>query len=188
MDELTGRLVSLRRLTCLGLLALAACGRPVPAAPAPAVSPKEAPVTTAQGPALSDSAALLAWFEGDGKGKRVRIPVVLTPDPLGLGPAFIGSTPGPAPEGAVHLKLDDTALSVGLADRMAPDCPFDVPCAIWVEGTWGAVVSGGPDLGGFGGPGIEGPGVGGAKQHPFAVRDYGGTVDGPATHVVVVGG
>ena len=141
-------------------------------------------MTTAQGPALSDSAALLAWFEGAGKSRRVRIPVVLTPDPLGLGPAFVGSKPGPAPADALHLKLDDTAMSVGLADRMAKDCPFDVPCAIWVEGSWGAVLSGGPGLG-LGGPTLGGPAAG-PTPHPFSVRAYGGPVEGDATHVVLL--
>jgi len=132
------------------------------------------------GPSLSDPAAALAWFEGPGKAARVRIPVVLTPDPLGLPPAFLGATPGPAPQGALHLKLDDTALSVGLADRMQGDCPFDVPCAIWVEGTWGAVLSGGPDLMGFDEPG--------PTQHPFRVLDYHGRVTDAPTHIRVVSG
>lgn len=137
------------------------------------------------GPALADTAALLAWFEGAGAGKRVRLPIVLVPDPLGLSTAFVGPTPGPAPAGALHLKLDDTSMSVGLADRMAPDCPYDVPCAIVVEGTWGATLATS-----IGGPGLGGPALPGMAQaptpHPFRVLDYKGVAAGDLTHVVVV--
>ena len=183
-------------LTLLLVAALAACtgqaapsASPAPAQPtlAPSTSPPPPPepAVSQNGPPLANPAAVLAWFEGPGKAARVRIPVVLTPDPLGLPPAFLGATPGPAPANALHLKLDDTGLSVGLADRMRGDCPFDVPCAIWVEGTWGAVLSGGPSLPGFDEPGLDEPGP---TPHPFRVMDYHGVVTDSATHVQVVKG
>lgn len=137
---------------------------------------------TTQGPAIDDAVALLAWFNGEGAGRRVKLPIVLTPNPLGLGTAFIGAVPGSAPDGAVWLALDDTAMSVGLNTRLQVDCPWNQPCAIWIEGIWGATLSGWPGLGLEGRPGLRSP-----KAHPFSVRGYGGPVsDKTGSHVLLV--
>lgn len=136
-----------------------------------------------QGPAVGDAPALLAWFEGDGKSKRVRIPVVINPSPLGLGSGYIAASTSVPAEDGLLLKLDDGGLGVSLADRVRPDCPAGVPCAVWIEGIWGANVASGPSFGP--GPGLGGPSLGGPTKHPFAVRDYIGKVDGDATHVMV---
>ncbi len=148
-----------------------------------------------QGPAVSPASDLLAWFEGEGQDKKVRIPLVVVPDPLGLSKGYIAASAATPEADGLLIRLDDTGMSVGLADRIRNDCPFDVPCAIWVEGTWGALISGGP----MGGPGLGGPGLGGPggpdlsgfdtgpKKHPFAVRDYVGKVQGEAAHILVEG-
>lgn len=139
----------------------------------------------ARGPAVSPASDLLAWFEGEGKDKKVRVPLVIVPDPLGLGKGYIAPSAATPEADGLLVKIDDTGMSVGLADRIRNDCPYDQPCAIWVEGTWGALLSGGP----MGGPGLGGPDLSafetGPKKHPFSVRDYKGKVEGEATHILV---
>ena len=64
-------------------------------------------------------------------------------------------------------------------DQIRPDCPYDEPCAIWVEGYWGATIEA-PGLD-FGGPATPTP-----KRHPFSVRRYLGRVTEAASHVRLV--
>jgi hypothetical protein len=115
------------------------------------------------GPALDSD--LIAWFEGEGSGKWVRIPIVVVPQVLGLSSGTLGS---------VKLSLDDTGMSVSLADRVRDDCPYDEPCTIWVEGFWGST---GPSFGGMGMPG--------EPEHTFSTRKYVGKVEGTPTHIKV---
>lgn len=129
-----------------------------------------------EGPAVSPASALLAWLEGEGAGRTVRVPVVVVPSPLGLASGYIAaSVEVPESEG-LAVRLDDSTLGVSLADRLRDDCAYDVPCAIWVEGVWGSPL-GMPD---FGGPLSMGP-----KRHPLTVRDYAGKVEGAAARVWV---
>jgi hypothetical protein len=129
---------------------------PTVESPVPSDSPR-----TVQGPAVEPVSALIAWLEGDGGKKLVQLPVVVVPSVLGLASGRLGG---------VEIRLDDAAMSVSLADRIRKDCPMDVECAIWVEGTWGANV----DLG-----------LGGGEP-TFSVREYRGKVEGVGTFVRVV--
>ncbi len=139
------------------------------------------------GPAVADAKALLAWFEGEGKGKKVRIPVIINPSPLGLSSGYIAANTAVAEADGLLIKLDDGRLGVSLADRVRPDCDAGVPCAVWIEGIWGAVVSTGPSLGGPGpGPSLGGPSFGPTK-HPFSVHGYKGKVEGDAANVLISG-
>lgn len=156
------------------LAALAACnGRAsAPEPPSPASEDALTSETTfVDGPALDKPADLLAWFEGDGRGRLVQIPVVVTRSPLGVGPAHIGTrAEAPGPD-AVRLELDDGAMSVSLADRLREHCAAGQPCAVWVEGIWGRTV-----------PMPPSPGDG----HAFSVRRLVGPVgDGDAARVRV---
>ncbi|MBW2254949.1 MAG: hypothetical protein JRI25_10180 [Deltaproteobacteria bacterium] len=138
------------------------------------------------GPALSPSADLVAWFEGDGAGKLVQLPVVVTPSPLGLASGHVGVLPEPPGADALLLKLDDTAMGVSLADKIRGDCPAGQACVIWVEGIWGATVAM-PDMPAM--PSMDGPGGPAATdKHPFSVRGYAGKVEGEPTHIRVTGG
>jgi len=159
------------------LLAFVACnGRanaPEPETPNPEPAVKSE-TQFVEGPALSPSADLVAWFEGAGAGKLVQIPVVVTPSPLGLSSGHIGVRPEPPGADAVPLNLVDTAMGVSLADKIRGDCPDGQACVIWVEGIWGANVPDDP----FAPP----------DQHPFSVRGYAGKVEGEPTHIRVAGG
>ena len=137
-----------------------------------------------KGPAIQPSSALLEWFEGPGKGRLVQVPVVVVPSVLGLASGYVGDAPTADPESALSLKLDDTAMSVSLADNIRPDCADGEPCAIWVEGYWGATLSApGPS---FGGPAFGGPAMDTPKRHPFSVRRYVGRVTAPAPTIRLV--
>jgi hypothetical protein len=129
-----------------------------------------------KGPAIQPASELLAWFEGPGKGRLVQVPVVVVPSPLGLASGRVAGSTADDASAALSLKLDDTGMSVSLADKIRPDCAYDEPCAIWVEGYWGATVSL-PGLD-FGGPAMDTP-----KRHPFSVRRYVGRVTAPAQHI-----
>ena len=140
-----------------------------------------------QGPAIQPSSALLAWFESDGKRQLVQVPVVVVPSPLGLNAGYVATSPGGDAGSALSLKLDDTAMSVSLADQIRSDCAYDEPCAIWVEGYWGATIEA-PGLN-FGGPGLDfgGPAADTPKRHPFSVRRYVGLVQEAEPYIRVVG-
>lgn len=142
------------------LLALAACtGRASTPEPAKPPMPSEPAVTDTYdpGPELTPSDDLVAWFKGDGAGKLVQLPVVVTPSVLGVSKGQVAG---------LEIKLEDTAMSVGLADRLRPDCPYDEPCAVWLEGVWGPTV----DM-----PGPPMPSFGPDKE-TFSVRRYVGRV------------
>ena len=134
------------------------------------------------GAPLSPTDALVTWLEanakrGDGYA-LMRLPVVIRirPDKLGTAGAHIGTVPGEAPEGAVNLELSDTALSVGLWERIRQSCDLDAgACTLWLEGYWRELLPM---------PGLPGLDVG-PKAHPFDVRDVGGPVD-PSTTTVFI--
>ena len=124
--------------------------------------------------AVSPPEALLQWFQGEGSGQRVRVPMVVTPSPLGVSTGYIAaSAKVPEAEG-LSLHLDDSALGIALADRIRTDCPADVPCAVWVEGHFGPTVVS-----------LEPPGSSTGDPRPtFSVRAYVGLVEGPAPTVL----
>jgi hypothetical protein len=189
----TGRAVDRRVAGCsilargaLVALALACAGRGA-ASPALPPTPPEADVSTppfVDGAALDPASALLSWLQQAGS-RRVQLPVVLTCSPLGVTDAYVGTHAGPAPEGALLLKLDEGALGIGLATQLSTRCG-DGPCAFWLEGTWGPHLTGGPSLPGPGMPSLPGgPAIGGPERHPFTVRAVVGPVDGAPTHARV---
>jgi len=132
---------------------------------------------------ITPSRTLVDWLESnasrDGNPVLLRLPVVVRfrSDKLGISGAHIGTAAGPAPAGGIELRLIDTALSVGLWDRLQKDCNLeDDSCALWLEGYWRDLMPT-PDL-----PGLE---EDPSKPHPFDVRDLGGPVDPTATSVFI---
>ena len=140
----------------------------------------ETPMT--QGASLSPSDALLSWLEanakrGDGYA-LMRLPVVLRirPDRLGLSGAHIGTEPGAAPAGAIELDLTDTALSVGVWERVRQSAERDQDSVVlWLEGYWRALLPM---------PALPGLNVG-PKLYPFDVRGVTGAVDPSASHLYI---
>jgi hypothetical protein len=122
--------------------------------------------------------ALLKWLESS-DGKRIRLPVVIhfgDEYKLDYGPIYVGTQTGSAPEGAIHLELDDGGMSVGLFDQLL-DRPVDNNhgLVLWLEGRWGALVSM-PDF-------DDDPSGGGPERHPFSVFEIVGDVDAGTSHI-----
>lgn len=102
-------------------------------APPPTATPGPMTATPAhrfvRGAALSPGSLLIAWLDQAGT-LTVRLPVVLVRTTLGARDARISGD-------ALPIELDDGALGVSLADRLAAaDLPLDAPGAIWLEGRW----------------------------------------------------
>lgn len=98
------------------------------------------------GPELLPADALRAWLEEQGAKDpkpMLRLPVVLSFEQglvMGISRAWIGVLPQP-PDGAVLLRLDDSALGISLPDRVAEHCaPDATTCALWLDGTWGSLL------------------------------------------------
>ena len=98
------------------------------------------------GPASQPAAELRAWLseqEARDPKPMLRLPVVLSfaADTLpSIERAWIGVLPQ-APEGAVLLRLDDSALGVSLLDRARELCaPGATTCALWLDGTPGSLL------------------------------------------------
>lgn len=122
------------------------------------------------GPPCQPADALLAWLDAAG-GKRIRLPVRVSPSPLGISRGTLGDGPG-----ALEVKLDSGALSMTLAQHVQRHCPASGPCLVWMEGTWGPTVTG---------P-LSPPGP---AKPTFAVRDVIGPVQaGDAQRAQVQGG
>jgi len=145
-------------------------------------SPAKGNIEMTQGRAINPSSALIDWLNNnasrDGNPVLLRLPVVVRfrSDKLGIAGAHIGTTGGAAPAGAVELRLTDTALSVGLWDRLQKDCNLQADsCVRWLEGYWQDLMPT-PTL-----AGLEEP----SKPHPFDVRNLGGPVDPTATSVFI---
>ncbi len=144
------------------LFGLAACAsHPAPVAP---IVSEEVPVATPlterptvsmqEGPSISPTSALVAWLDEHAKGGRlVALPVTVVFDDaykLGIVDAVVGGG-----DDALHLELDDAAMSIGLLDVLRGKCAADATsCAVWLDGTWGPLVArrGPPPPGGFRGP------------------------------------
>lgn len=83
-------------------------------------SPTESPAYV-RGPAVSDSAELVAWLAT--QARRVRLPVVID-----------RRSPAHGYVGPLEIELDDTALGISLADRLR--AIGGDRCALWLEGRW----------------------------------------------------
>ncbi len=98
----------------------------------------------APGPELTPTDALRGWLDEQGAkdpAPMLRLPVVVElaqGAALGVTRAWIGVLPEP-PEGALLIKVDDTTMGVGLADRLDGLCaPEAKTCALWLDGMWGS--------------------------------------------------
>jgi hypothetical protein len=134
------------------------------------------------GPALSPSAALLAWLQASAAGgdrKLLRLPVVINfanPGRFSFGVCWIGTEPakpgGGPPDDAVLIKPDSSGMSVSLVDQVKQKCGDKVmSCALWLDGLWGPLVEGGP----------QAPPAAGPTRWPFAITAVGDVVDPAAT-------
>jgi hypothetical protein len=98
----------------------------------------------ARGVALVPAADLVRWLAEQkrdiGKPVKLRLPVTLIfkdTNQLGIANATIGSAAD-----APSVKLDDSALGVGIMDRIHGKCPGATTCAVWLEGNWRGIVDG----------------------------------------------
>jgi len=101
-----------------------------------------APVAYDPGPLLVDP-ELPRWLErlpDDGGRLRIRLPISIgfSAD----GPRAVASAAlfVPANGPTVSLALDDSALGVGLMDRLEQLCPEGERCLLWLEGYMGALL------------------------------------------------
>ncbi len=93
------------------------------------------------GPRITPTAELLAWLQTPAQPRRrIRLPVVVEFDELGIRDCFVGDD-----DDRLAIRIDDTALGISLVDRLRGDHPGG-RCVVWLEGYWGALVSGGPEL------------------------------------------
>lgn len=107
--------------------------------PTPKTPKKDRPFVP--GPALDDTATLLAWLTSN-PGVTLRLPVVLRFPLDNLGGhdlAFIGTEPGPPADDAIRLHLDDSTLGIPLSDRLRSLCETG-DCVVWIEGIWGLAI------------------------------------------------
>lgn len=142
-----------RSVLTLALVALlAACGERgrSPSLPSELASstPSEVPVasktpmtptTFDSGPSIDDTSQLRAWLDATappgGVKRRVRLPVVITRTANGITSAYVGTHPDKPAAEAMHLRLDDTALGVSLADRLRERFGADAsPVVVWLDG------------------------------------------------------
>ena len=138
-----------------------------------------------RGPALVPTDDLLAWLETRAGTRVLRLPVIVAASPLGVTSAFIGAHAGADPATMIALQLDQGALGVALHERLPLACQGS-PCAVWLEGSWGSLVSVAATRSGPGGPSLDGPANPEASDSkPFTVRDLIGPVEGSATHILV---
>jgi hypothetical protein len=150
--------------------------------PVTPTSPVKASAEMTQGSAINPSSTLIDWLDNnttrDGSPVLVRLPVVVRfrSDKLGIAGAHIGTALGAAPTDAVELRLTDTALSIGLWERLQKHCNLGADfCVLWLEGYWRDLMPT-PGL-----PGLEDPSL----SHPFDVRDVVGPVDPKTTSVFI---
>ena len=165
-------------MSLLSLIVLG-CGTPAAQPPEPATeealraeqktNPESSMSTFIDGPALSPSTELLEWLKSDGSDQLLKLPVEVSRSVLGV----TGGTLGWGDD-ALQLKLDDTAMGVGLFDRLPQHCGDEGPCHVWLEGYWGETVPM-PDLGPH------------SDSHPFSVRRLVGLVEGEPERIQVAG-
>ena len=129
---------------------------------------------------LSPPGALLAALDAL-KGKRPRphltVPIYVTFGDayrLDYGPIVIGAGPEDVRPDAIHLDLDDTAMSVPVLEKLAKACPVGAPgCAFWFEGHWGTLIE--VDLPAD----LDPPGA--PKRHAFTLLKMGERITDPST-------
>ena len=138
-----------------------------------------------RGPALAPTDDLLTWLETRAGTRILRLPVVVTASPLGVTSAFIGAHADADPATMIALQLDQGALGITLHERLPIACQR-APCAVWLEGTWGSLVSVAATRPGPGGSSLDGPATPEASDRKaFTVRSLMGPVEGAATHILV---
>lgn len=129
--------------------------------------------TSGQGPSITPPDALKTWLDAH-KDTTIQLPVVVESEVLGLGSSWIGTSDADPSEDAVRLFLNDSAMGIGLGDRLRSLCGNPpVRCVVWLEGKWGSSAPPGP----FGGPGGLGALGGDKEASPFSVRKLIGKVE-----------
>lgn len=124
--------------------ALMGCEAPVEAVEPEVEAEAEEEEATMGMPDVEDAEALEAWLRGEGNGQVARVPLWVEVSPLGVSGARVGGASG------VEVRVDDSRLGVGLADRVRSICAGDEAaaredaCVLWVRARVGAE---GPGLG-----------------------------------------
>ncbi len=80
---------------------------------------------------------LISWLDTEAAGRTLQLPVDIHSGPIGVEAAYLraGNT-------EIEIDLDTTAMSLDLPMHLKPYCN-SYPCRVWIEGTWGALISDG---------------------------------------------
>ena len=89
-----------------------------------------------QGPPIDEG--LVTWLDAEAIGRRIQLPIEIYSGPLGIESSYLraGNT-------EIEIDLDTTAMSLDLPMQLKPYCS-SYPCRVWLEGTWGALISDSP--------------------------------------------
>lgn len=85
-----------------------------------------------KGPSLEPSDQLVAWMDGQKRGKESRLLRLVIVLPKGQ----MGFDISKAKIGSLEVYANDSALGIGLADRAEQKCADAATCAFQVEGYW----------------------------------------------------
>ena len=96
------------------------------------MSPTPRPPPSTQGPAID--ASLVSWLDQNAGARTLELPLHFA-DAFELGRAILRNG-----ELEIPLLIDSTALSMTLRSHLSPHCE-GFPCAVWVRGTWGPLLS-----------------------------------------------
>ncbi len=132
------------------------------------------------GPAIHPSTELLEWLDGlerNDPRPLIRLPVVIeytSPRGISIAGAWIGGPGVKQGPDTIRLRLDDGGMGISLVETARGHCHGDGPCALWLEGHWGALVSPAPpsgergdDIPSFAVLGVQGPVGEDGPGHPL---------------------
>ncbi|HED34613.1 MAG TPA: hypothetical protein ENJ08_10425 [Gammaproteobacteria bacterium] len=90
-----------------------------------------------QGPAIGDG--LISWLDAQAAGRMFQLPVDIFMGSFGLDSSCLS-----AGNTKIEIALDTGAMSLDLSMHLKYHCS-SYPCKVWLEGTWGALISQGTE-------------------------------------------
>jgi len=86
-----------------------------------------------KGPRINEN--LVLWLDKQAAGRKLQLPVEIHCGPLGIESCYLREN-----NTKIEIELDTGALSIDLPMHLKPYCNA-YPCKVWLEGTWGALIS-----------------------------------------------